>query len=214
MDYHPRLRRFIGSVLTAWRFDFSSAAPAIHLARWIQQDGLCRSSKRRPRSSCAQILIEREVRSCDWSAPDAAPSSCRVFRSARQTDPRFGPRRFCWQPYGFKRGRKSQQRPPSAKFAAAPAGIACAPLRTSRPPPIDHECCRWTCMGIRGRSFQRCKAGAHGSAGEDRAISTGLVRDTSGNAAFRSLEEADFSEYVIGRRPREAIVNEEFVRRT
>jgi len=67
-----------------------SAAPAIHLARLDPQDGLRSSSNTPPRSRARKILIGVEV-GLAMVVLIAAALFLQSFRSARQTDPRFGP---------------------------------------------------------------------------------------------------------------------------
>src|SRR5207245_10351308 len=185
-----------------------SAAPAVHLARLDPQDALRSGSNTSPRSRARKVLMGVEV-GLAMVVLIAAALFLESFRSARQTDPRFRPEGVLLAAYDLS-GRNPDEAS-EREFAArllerlrSLPDVEAAAIATNVP--LDLH-------GIEARPFT-VQGRVRMEPGQDRAISNTVTPGYFKVMAIPLLEGNDFDDMRDKAAPAQAIVNEEFVRRS
>jgi len=184
-----------------------SGAPAVYLARLDPQEGLRAMSNAPPRSRAGEVLMGVQV-GLAMVVLIAAALFLQNFRSASQTDPRFRTEGVLMAAYDL-RGRNPDDAS-EREFAArllerlrALPDVESVAIATNVP--VDLH-------GIPKRPFT-VEGHVRTEPGEDRAVSNTVTPGYFQVMGIPLLEGHDFAELGNRAAPRQAIVNEEFVRR-
>jgi len=184
-----------------------SAPPALHLARLDPQDALRSGSNTPPRSRARKVLMGVEVGLASVVLI-AAALFLQSFRSASQTDPRFRPEGVLLAAYDLS-GRNPNEAS-DREFAArllerlrSLPDVEAAAIASNVP--LDLH-------GIPRRSFT-VQGRVRTEPGQDQAICNTVTPGYFKVMGIPLLEGTDFADMRDKAAPKQAIVNEEFVRR-